>query len=159
MLNFNVLVSALWECIAFAFFYRISWCGGWFLFFFIKKETKLRMGILVCLGKYQPLSADSEHMMDVQTPNPVSPSKPVLSTTTSKTAVLSPAGLRKSRRTLESFSCDFESGPCGWTLSGDTLNWTLHSGSVLSVGTGPSHDFTLGHCNASREGKNTLDGN
>ncbi|XP_058841275.1 astacin-like metalloendopeptidase [Acipenser ruthenus] len=103
-------------------------------------------------GKYQPLSVDSEHMMDVQTPNPVSPSKPVLSTTTSKTAVLSPAGLQKLRRTLESFSCDFESGLCGWTLSGDTLNWTLHSGSVLSVGTGPSHDFTLGHCNASREG-------
>ncbi|XP_041124876.1 zinc metalloproteinase nas-5-like [Polyodon spathula] len=102
-------------------------------------------------GKYQPVSSDPQEL-NVQSPNPVVPSKPVLSTAASKTAALLPAGPQKLVRSLESFSCDFERGLCGWTLSGDAFNWTIHSGPVLTVGTGPSHDFTLGHCNASREG-------
>ncbi|XP_035827615.1 MAM and LDL-receptor class A domain-containing protein 1 [Aplysia californica] len=42
------------------------------------------------------------------------------------------------------FNCDFESGLCGWTNTVSATTWQRHSGSTLSLQTGPSGDHTKG---------------
>ncbi|XP_072179347.1 MAM and LDL-receptor class A domain-containing protein 2-like [Diadema setosum] len=46
----------------------------------------------------------------------------------------------------DDFNCDFESGLCGWQQAyGDDFDWSRHSGSTGSSGTGPSGDHTTGY--------------
>ena len=44
-----------------------------------------------------------------------------------------------------SVACTFETGLCGWTQDqGDDFDWSSHTGTTATSGTGPTNDHTLG---------------
>ena len=43
-----------------------------------------------------------------------------------------------------SVACTFETGLCGWTQDhSDDFDWTSHTGTTATSGTGPNNDHTL----------------
>ncbi|XP_033751988.1 MAM and LDL-receptor class A domain-containing protein 1-like [Pecten maximus] len=61
-----------------------------------------------------------------------------------QTGTLPPTGSTTPATTPGSFTCNFDTGPCGWTQdkTTDTFDWLKKSGSTNSVGTGPRSDHT-----------------